>query len=72
MITIRSISKLLIERRWWEKNASEYLQERDKLKLLERMQNYRGEMKNDPAKYAQYLNKEKQRYKKREKTGEQF
>lgn len=61
------------------KNASEYLQERDKLKLLllkqsaaERMQNYRGEMKNDPAKYAQYLSKEKQRYKKREKTGEQF
>lgn len=42
------------------------------MSAAERMQNYRGEMKNDPAKYAQYLSKEKQRYKKREKTGEQF
>lgn len=28
------IYKTLIERRWWDKNVSEYLQEKDKLKLL--------------------------------------
>lgn len=40
------------------------------MSAAERMRKYLENMKNDPAKYAQYLNKEKQRYKKRKKTGE--
>lgn len=35
------------------------------MSAAERMRKYLENMKNDPAKYAQYLNKEKQRYKKR-------
>lgn len=33
------------------------------MSAAERIRKYRENMKNDPAKYAQYLNKEKQRYK---------
>lgn len=40
------------------------------MSAAERMRKYRENMKNDPAKYAQYLNREKQRYKKRKETGE--